>query len=52
MPSSIRGRSFGSIIAVDTGRGELTGCEDRVVVRYESASRRWVSDFEVLARER
>jgi hypothetical protein len=51
-PSSIRGSSFGRRMAVGRGRGSLTGREDNWVVRYESASRRWVSEREDDARER
>jgi hypothetical protein len=51
-PSRIRGRSFGRRMAVGRGRGSLTGREETWVVRYERASRRWVSDREEDARER
>ena len=51
-PSRIRGRSLGSKMAVGSGMGSLTGWEETWVVRYESASRRCVSDREDDARER
>jgi hypothetical protein len=40
------------MMATETGIGVLTGCDASVVVRYDSASRRWVSDFEEDASER
>ena len=45
-PSRIKGRSLGSRMAVGSGKGSLTGWEESCVVRYERASRRWVSDRE------
>ena len=51
-PSSIRGRSLWSRMAVGRGRGSLTGREESWVVRNERASRRCVSDREEDARER
>jgi hypothetical protein len=51
-PSRIKGRSLGSRMAVGRGRGSLTGREESCDVRYERASRRWVSEREDEARER
>jgi hypothetical protein len=52
LPSRIRGSSLGRMSAGETGMDWLTGWEARIEVSCASASRRWVSVFEVLARER
>ncbi len=51
-PSNINGRSLGSKMAVGSGIDALTGWEESWVVRYESASRRCVSEREDDARDR